>query len=307
MRPGGRIARIATATAVCCALWPAVAAAGDAPYGNLGLVYTGTTTNWTELPGRAEQSTYDPCAAPTRLASVGAWVSESVPVVPNRSAFALGKGYNVSIHHDEQIPGAPTPDSTHQVADNLFAIDNDLTLGETTVCATDAGQVGYPSRSRATPKRARTTARVDCAGGRHALSGGALASGPFKSQRLVASAPFDDGDAGAKPDDGWRVAVDNLGKRRRSLDAFAICSSVTGLTYEEQPFRVRKRARKHVELTCPAGQFIVGGGVSHGAPRGKATLVASRLNLGELHSWITEVDNLSRKRSRGRAFAICHA
>jgi hypothetical protein len=150
--------------------------------------------------------------------------------------------------------------------------------------------------------------KVACGGNKEVLSGGGHATGPFRSQRLVSSAPFDSGDPGSKPDDGWRVTVDNLKGERRKAKAYAICGNVPGLSYLSNDFKAKKRSRKHVELDCPVGEYALGGGVTHATRFRKATLVASRAApFPSFVSWLTEVDNLSRKRSTGRTFAICHA
>jgi hypothetical protein len=306
MGGSGRLLGIAIALVAGAAVSSGPALAGE-PSGQLDLTFTGTTTNWTTLPGRAEQATYDPCLPEQRLVGIGAFVTEAVPAVPNRSSFALGKGYNVSIHPFDQYD-SPVPDSTRQVADNLFQIDNDLTLGETTVCAGNAGPVSYPSAKKVAAGRARTTARVECAGGRHVLSGGGLAFGPFRSQRLVSSAPFDSDDPGSKPDDGWRVTVDNLKRKRRKIEVHAVCADVDQVSYRSDDFAAKKRSRKHVEVDCPAGEFAISGGVTHTARYRKATLVASRGPFpSPFTSWIAEIDNLSKKRAPAKAFSICHA
>jgi len=238
---------------------------------------------------------------------MGAWVIESAPPSPDRSAFALGKGFNVSIAPEDQVSPSPAPDSTRQVAENLFTFDNDLTMGESTTCATNAGPVAYVSSKRRASKRSRTALRASCKGSKNVVSGGAVAGGPFRSQRLVAGVPFDSKDPGSKPDDGWRVVVDNLSAKRRAVQAYAICATAPGARYVAKGFKSKRRSRHHTELSCPPGEYIVGGGVAHAAPYRKATLVASRFKFGDNDTWIVEVDNLSRKRAAGRAFAICHA
>jgi hypothetical protein len=294
------------AAGLVCAVQAQSAGAGTY-YGDLDLRYTATTQNWTELPGRSTQHTYDPCFGSERLAGIGAWVSESVPKIPDHAGFALGKAYNVAIRPFDLIAGAPAPDANEQVADNLFKVNNSLILGEATVCA-DSLELTYPDHTNPSPKRSRNTAKVTCSGDRHVISGGGLASGPFRSQRLVMSAPFDSNDAGKKPDDGWRVAVDNLKRKRRKVVAYAICADVPGISYVIDAFGAKKRARDHVSLNCPADQFALGGGITHDIPYRKATLVASRYAAyPNFDGWFAEVDNLSRKRASGTVFAICHA
>jgi hypothetical protein len=296
------------ATVVCaCALAPGTAGAGEVS-GDLALSYTGTTDSWFMPPSRDDHRTYDPCSGAQRLVGMGGAVRESAPPAPNTSGFALGKAYTTGIEPFDQSPGAPVPDSTQHTADNLFKVDNDLQLVESTTCAESPGELSYPDAEKQSARRGRTSLKVACPGGKHVLSGGGVASGPFRSQRLVSSAPFDSGDAGSAPDDGWKVVVDNLKRKRRAITANAICSSVGGVSYESGGFRAKKRARKHVEIACPDGEFAISGGVSHRGPYGKATLVASILPVPfDGRGWVVEVDNLTRERTAGRAFAICHA
>lgn len=62
-----------------------------------------------------------------------------------------------------------------------------------------------------------------CRNDEHVVGGGARLSGPAEEARLVASVPYDDGDADVAPDDGWRVEADNLAGDGKALRAFAIC------------------------------------------------------------------------------------
>ena len=155
------------------------------------------------------------------------------------------------------------------------------------------------SRTRATrsraQKRSRNVAKVACGSDRHVISGGGLASGPFRSQRLVTSAPFDSKDAGKKPDDGWRVAVDNLKRKRHQIEAYAICSEVSGISYVRDAFGAKKRARTHIDLDCPDGEFALGGGVTHDIACRKVTLVRVALRgVSGLRRMVRRVDSLSR-------------
>ena len=295
--------------AVCAAVWPASGQAGVS-YGDLSLTYTGTTTSFPVPPARGEQSTYDPCVSPARLLGMGVYVHESVPGPPEPSTFALGRVYNASVYFLDQSPGAPAPDSTHQVADMLFtADDHDINMGEITVCAEDGGNLTYRKRSLTAERRARTTARVSCPGDTQVVSGGVMVAGKLRSGRMVSSAPFDSRDPGAKPDDGWTGGVDNLKRARREMAVYAICSDAGGFRYVREGFSVRKQRRKHVEIECPAGTFAIGSGVLHDARFRKATVVATH-PAGQLFPYsmtVAEVDNLSRTRSHGEAFAICHS
>jgi hypothetical protein len=302
----GRAAGLITAAlAIACCLYSASASAGT---GTLNLRYTSTTTNWTELPGRYSQDTYDPCDGAERLVGLGAWVGESVLPPPYESQFKVGKVFNVSIRPTNESPGAPSPDANHQVADNLFKASNSIDLGEDTICAASAGQPVYPSAKKDSKAGKRTTVKVDCPNGTAVLSGGGSANGPFKSQRLVETAPFDDKiDLDTTPDDGWRAAVDNVSKKDHKAKVFAICGNIASLHYDESSFEVVQHTRRNYQLACPVGEYVLGGGVTPGVGFGKTKLVASRYPpVAGPSSWITEVDNLSNSDRVGTNYVICH-
>ena len=275
--------------------------------GDLELTYEQTGTSWSQTPGRASQGAYDPCFGAQRLVGVGAWVGESTLMSPWESAFELGKAWNASIGVIDEATEPPKPDSARQVADTLFETP-DVTLRENTTCAESVSQPSYPRAKKASPGGERTTVKAACTGGTHVLSGGGAAPGPFKSQRLVESAPFDSNDAGTKPDDGWRVAVDNMKNKRRSAKAFAICADISGLSYESTEFMDQDFFRVHRQVNCPSSEFVLGGGLRQQVPYGKAKLVASRYLPATFDAWIIELDNTSSTApSVGRAFAICHS
>lgn len=304
VRGRGPIATFAAAAALCAGGAPA-ASAGTV--GDLDIDYTATTTNWTEFPGRASQATYQPCSGAASLAGSGAWIGESVLSDPWESQFKLGKAYNVSIHPFELAPGAPTPDSTRQVAETLFKQSHSLSLGESTVCAQSLAGLTYPTAKAKAPARSRKTAEVKCGGGGSVISGGGKVAGQFRGPRLVKSLPFDSGDANAVPDDGWRIVVDNPSKKGRTITAYAICTTTTGFTYISEQTNAPKRTRYHRQVGCPGGEYAIGGGVTHNIGFGDARLVASRhVPFPQYDGWIAEVDNLSQTKRKATTFTICH-
>jgi len=306
-KAGGRIAGIAIAVAAACALMPAPASAGLARYGDLDLAYAQTTNSGGPPPPlRNEHTTYSPCGASSSaglwLLSGGARIYDSDPLV---TPFELGQAWIVSLYPAGTFP-PPGPDAYTQVFDNRSA-NGSLSRGDGAVCG-DVNGRSYVSDAKRTAKRARTTVKARCPGSKHVLGGGGLASGPFLSQRTVAGAPFDSGDAGRKPDDGWRFTVDNLSNRKRKATAHAICAPVGGLSYASKRLKAPKRNRKHAEASCPSGEFVIGGGVTHNGKIGKVSLVETYFDAETTHDhWYVDIDNLSRKRFRGRVHAICHS
>ena len=303
---GGRFAGIAVATIVVCALVPTSASAGLARYGNLELAYTQTTNSGGPPPPiRNEHSTYTPCGTSNSLGlllvSGGARIYDSDPFV---TPFELGQAWIVSLFPTGQIL-PPGPDSYGVVFDTRE--NTSLVRGDVAVCGDVSGR-SFASDDKRSPAKKRTIVKASCPGSKHVLGGGARASGPFLSQRIVASAPYDSKDPGKKPDDGWRAVVDNLGDTRYKVTADAICAPVGGLAYAKDAFKAPKRKRTHAESQCPPGKFVIGGGVSHDGKVRKISLVSTYPDDSTDHDhWFADIDNLARKRASGKVFAICHA
>lgn len=300
MRPPASLLAAFAFACACLAAAPGQALAGGQPE----LRHTATITNWgAEI--RREQRTYSPCVGAERLAGIGAAVLDSADTTMPPSSFPLGDAHHVAIFTADQVPSQAGPDSTWQIADNRFPSSTDLAAYETTVCASNL-KTSYPRSRTGTPPHRRTVTSARCRGRRHVLAGGALLTGPERSQRLVASFPFDSSDRGGRPDDGWRVVVDNMDSRRRAVTVVAICAPVRGLAYVGRRYRAPKRARRHRTVPCPAGKSIVGGGVRYAIRYGRAALVASAYPAPQRTSWVTEIDNLSPRAAQARSFAICH-
>lgn len=82
----------------------------------------------------------------------------------------------------------------------------------------------YVKRSPLTVAAGESADRsAPCPNDEQVVGGGARLSGAADQGRLVASVPYDDGDADLVPDDGWRVRADNLSGSDEELRAFAIC------------------------------------------------------------------------------------
>lgn len=305
-KPGGRVAGIAIAALSLCALAP-TAEAGLTRYGNLELAYSQTTNaGGPPPPLRNEHATYSPCggnsSAGLSLLSGGARIFDSDPLV---TPYNIGQAWVVSLFPTGQIKPAG-PDSYSAVYDNRSA-NASLTRGDAAVCG-DVNGLAYPLTDKRTSKRGRTVLKAPCPGSKHVLGGGVRATGPFLSQRVVGSAPYDSADPGKKRDDGWRAVVDNLSGKKRKMTAAAVCGAVNGLSYRTVGFDAPKRERAHAEASCPAGQYVIGGGASHGGKVGKVSVVATYPDGEATHDhWYVEVDNLSRKRLSGRVYAICHS
>ncbi len=96
--------------------------------------------------------------------------------------------------------------------------------------APGASRDGRPPVRRR-PRRQSSTAKAGCPNAASVLGGG-ISNRAYPGARILATVPFDDGDKGSKPDDGWRVRT-FIGDSRE-LQVFAICKETTGIVYRSR-------------------------------------------------------------------------
>ena len=73
------------------------------------------------------------------------------------------------------------------------------------------------------------TRRARCQRKSSVIGGGARVGGLINRGRIYATLPYDSGDQGNAPDDGWRASAQNLsGGEERTLKTFAICQRPKG-------------------------------------------------------------------------------
>ncbi len=105
--------------------------------------------------------------------------------------------------------------------------------------------------------------KVSCGKDRHVLSGGARTSGA--DQAITATFPFDSGDPGNKPDDGWAVGVLTDGGQHQ-LKAYAVCAkkmpSYRTITNDLEP-----GTGTAISAECPGRKHVVGVGGMVEGPR----------------------------------------
>jgi len=280
----------------------APAGAGVTQYGDLGLVYEQTTTNFILPPSRREQSSYNPCdlgdAAGLPLLSGGGWVYDSDPLV---TVFEPGQAYLVGLKFRSQVlPN--TPESWHEIIDNV-STNNSLGIGELTVCG-DVSDVSYVKQKASVPKKDSGSAKASCPSGKNVLGGGGVVKGRFGKPRLVGSFPIDDADGNDTPDDGWQAIGYNGAKKKRNLFAYAVCAPVDELSYLSggaAAFQPRVTAT----ISCAAGEHAIGGGFRVRGNLAKARVVESRTEPpGDL--WRVTADTLSSNKLKLDLYAICH-
>jgi hypothetical protein len=292
-------AAVGLATFACAA----PASAGITQYGELGIAYEQTTTNFVTPPSRAQQSSYNPCdigdAEGLSLLSGGGWVYDSDPMV---TPFEPGQAYFVGLKFRSQV-SPKTPESWHEIVDNV-STNNSLGLGELTVCG-DVSGVSYQKQKGTIAKKDSGSVKASCPGGKNVLGGGGVVKGPLGKPRLVGSFPIDDGDGNDAPDDGWRAIGYNGTKKERKILAYAICAPVDELDYLTGTAAVFQ-PRLTATMFCAGGKYAIGGGFRVRNDLAKARVVESRTEPpGSL--WRVTADTLSPQQNRVDLYAICHA
>jgi hypothetical protein len=112
------------------------------------------------------------------------------------------------------------PDDGAQV----YAFNTTASPGTTrvwAVCA--AGKTVYRSHDVKLRVNHSATAKARCPTGTYVAGGGNYISGSTEDATMQVTRPFDAGDRGKKPDDGWRVKAFNLRGTRTELTAYAMC------------------------------------------------------------------------------------
>jgi hypothetical protein len=98
--------------------------------------------------------------------------------------------------------------------------------GDTVVWAV-CGPGGSKVRTESTklPLTASKSAKAQCPAGTRVVGGGAFVTGDVTFAQLKATRPFDSGDSGDKPDDGWLARATNIGSEPLKVTATALCRS----------------------------------------------------------------------------------
>ena len=91
----------------------------------------------------------------------------------------------------------------------------------------------YRTRTLPAPDGETRTAKVKCPRSQHVSGGGAALLGQPIYGEIESTYPFDSGDRGGKPDDGWAVRFSNLDHSPHQMKAFAVCASA-GLAYRKK-------------------------------------------------------------------------
>jgi hypothetical protein len=96
------------------------------------------------------------------------------------------------------------------------------------------------------------TATALCPAGTHVTGGGASLGGAATESRIVSSYPFDGGDPGTAPDDGWKVQAFNESGPDKRLTVFAACWD-----------RAMRYTKSALGDMSPGGSFSAGPACDH--------------------------------------------
>jgi hypothetical protein len=138
------------------------------------------------------------------------------------------------------------------------------------VAATSAQAFKYVDHTTTLTTGGSHTVSAKCPGKQRVLGGGETNDLSAFDDRvaLTETFPFDGGDRGRKPDDGWTVSVDLDGTVPVGLTAHAICAKGTAA----RKLRYRSNAesvdggQEAVEASCPKRARVVSGGLGSTDP-----------------------------------------
>lgn len=131
--------------------------------------------------------------------------------------------WTMNTSHNVDGPDAdPVPNDGWRAYYHYTGSDGDLLVDA--VCVGSVGEPAYRSTSTSVLPRSTKTVKSSCGAGEHVLGGGAYINGSAASARVAGSRPFDSGDAGTVPDDGWLVTYRNTSDSPLTAEARSICS-----------------------------------------------------------------------------------
>ena len=151
-----------------------------------------------------------------------------------------------------------------------------------------------------------------CPSGTKAIGGGGDIVGKNTATVISQSFPFDNGDAGKKPDDGWKVTMFSRSASDKSLIGYAICSSSGALSYITSSGSIGDGGRTTLYADCPDGTLVTsGGGSLDNADIDQIDIAATKPydggDPGDIpdNGWQTTFDNDTGSAQNAKGFAIC--
>jgi hypothetical protein len=232
--------------------FPAPAGA-DADLGTVsGLTYIQSNSAG-PAPPPAVLSSNATCPAATHVVGGGATSSSAAPSPP------IEFWINRSRPFDGADPDTNPDDGW--TATGYNRLGSTKAFGTYAICF--AGSVSYVTASASATAGHGMVARASCPSAMHVAGGGAAVQGDATASRLNASHPFDSGDSGTGPDDGWRARGFNVSGSTKRLVAYAECVNLS----PQYPMTSSNTTDPLLFSTCPSGTHAMGGGaLPGGAP-----------------------------------------
>jgi hypothetical protein len=106
----------------------------------------------------------------------------------------------------------------------------------------------------------RTVATAPCPKGTRTIGGGEATGAGFGQITLQQTFPYDDGDKGSKPDDGWRAQVAHDAGTQVRIKVTAVCGD-TKVRYRNEKFDVPSGDQVDQDTGCPNDMFAFSGGI----------------------------------------------
>jgi hypothetical protein len=142
--------------------------------------------------------------------------------------------------------------------------------------------------------------KASCPQGTHVYGGGHYNNRGFGTVLPSHSYPDDSGDAGGKPDDGWKARVGGDGKRTR-ISVYAICARPAPV-YRQNTFNAPGGTATNTDVDCPPDTTALSGGTS-----GPAAVPETKASPNLIFGVNLTVDNYTLESRELKGFAICSA
>lgn len=157
-------------------------------------------------------------------------------------------------------------------------------------------------------------ARAQCPAGARVTGGGAFAfGGDLAAHWINASHPYDDGDAGTRPEDGWRALVYNDNSAAASMNVYALCRE-TAVRYLSATGGLGSSGASGEQESppCPNTEHVAGAGAKLAAPERRSRIggivpTDDSVEAGTLPDdyVVASATNSSPQSAQLTAFAIC--
>jgi hypothetical protein len=151
-----------------------------------------------------------------------------------------------------------------------------------------AGGIKYVTDTVHAKPMHTATVTASCPKGTRTMGGGETNSAGYAKILLEQTFPYDDGDKGSKPDDGWRVRLVNAAASRKKVEVTAICGD-TKVSYRDDKFNVGPATQSsEKDVSCPADMFALSGGIEAGP---KSPVFLNSTFPAGAAAWGSYVDN----------------